>query len=297
MNDDKEKTKIMQQNDDNRSGRARVNPFSGSSNSQFFDRTNVPDTLPQDNFNNIISGDLDVDPKSLKSVDKIINKNKRFVVIMIIAIVAILAFGFAIFMGVATSIKSEYGAKPQDDTTVAPTTQVPKKTIDESNGIKGQSNPVEAAKITPVDPPAEVLVTLDGNNALNFSVDNQSKHHVVFPSITDKITTASTGCTLKDANADCFFGSAKINNKDVQLYAFKDASTSSLLYTSTDPQTVQSQGAELAYIAPMDNGSTKQYALVVVFNDDTGFMVVSDDSTLLTKVANDSAKHMVVQGQ
>lgn len=274
---------------------SRINPFDKTSGPQFFNGENVPTAPPKDNFNNIIEGAYEVDPKSLKKVDKIISTNRKIVIGILIAALFILGVSFAVFMAVSSNIKNEYGAKQAETSNVAPTQKAPAKTEDNSKDIKGQNNPVSASTAAFVDKPGEVLVTQDGNNALSFSVNNQVKHHVVFPTISDKITMASTGCDLKDVAANCFLGSAKANNKDVQIYGFRDAKASSLLYTSVDPQSVDAQGAAMAYIVPVDNGDNKTYALVVVFDDETGFMVTSTDSSLLTSIANDSGKHMVIQ--
>ena len=96
---------------------------------------------------------------------------------------------------------------------------------------------------------------------------------VTMPSLSADISAQP--CQLKSRAASCYFGSAKAGAADIDLYAFRDASTSSLLMTTEKPVKVKVQGAALAYTQPVSVGDQKDMRAVVIINrDQTGIMII-----------------------
>lgn len=87
---------------------------------------------------------------------------------------------------------------------------------------------------------------------------------------------APQDCNLKDEASSCYVGLSKYKDKDVDIFAFRDSSKTSLLLTSNNITKQNIQGTVLAYSQPVSVDSKTKHALVLVNSDQTGIMLVSD---------------------
>jgi hypothetical protein len=87
---------------------------------------------------------------------------------------------------------------------------------------------------------------------------------------------APQDCNLKDEASSCYVGLSKYKDKDVDIFAFRDASKTSLLLTSSNITKQDIQGTVLAYSQQVSVDSKTKHALVLVNSDQTGIMLVSD---------------------
>ena len=129
--------------------------------------------------------------------------------------------------------------------------------------------------------PAAGVAYSGGSTTTDIIVDHRSitvkgeksTVNVTMPSLSADISAEP--CQLKNRAASCYFGSAKAGAADIDLYAFRDASTSSLLMTTEKPVKVHVQGAALAYTQPVSVGDQKDmHAVIIINKDQTGIMII-----------------------
>lgn len=108
-----------------------------------------------------------------------------------------------------------------------------------------------------------------------------------FPAVKDKINGVTQACTLDKEAANCYLGEAALNDgHNVRFWAFRNAKTSSLLSTTSEPSIVGDGGASLAFTHVLDENGKKAYNLYIVLKNQTGVLVSTDSAASLDSVIN-----------
>ena len=86
---------------------------------------------------------------------------------------------------------------------------------------------------------------------------------------------------MKDVASTCYMGAAKYKSGSMDLFSFRDASTTSLLLTSKSTiRKITIKNTRLAYLTKMTDSTGKGQvnALILVLNDQTGVIMASSNS-------------------
>jgi hypothetical protein len=221
--------------------------------------------------------------------DRILKK-KRVTLIAII-IIGLLALSAGGYFGSQAMLNSRIKNDTSGTTsTTAPTpTSVPSKTSTKQSGL---TNPASSVTGLMDSPSGDINVKADGNT-ITFENPDKSSSAIQLKTVS-KITATTSACTLKDANTTCFLGSGQVDKNAVDIYAFRNAKTSSFLYSKNDAKQVNSNGASSAFMQSITYNAKSQSALYIVLSNQNGIMITSNDSATVENIANDTANHFTI---
>lgn len=218
----------------------------------------LPDK-PEDEWGKVLFGE-DGNPSKQRRRTVAGHAGRTMAVIAAVVIVAALAFaGFRYVPGILQN-RQEHNAPPENDGV-----KMSKEYIDGN----GAMNPAAGSSYS--GPSTVTQVTVDHRS---ITVKGEKSAVVLtMPSLSADISAQP--CELKSKAASCYFGSSKAGQTDIDLYAFRDASSSSLLMTTEKPVKVKVHGAVLAYTQPVSVGDQKDMRAVTIVNrDQTGVMII-----------------------
>ena len=214
---------------------------------------------PEDEWDKVLFGD---DGSSSKQHRRTVMKHTGRAVAIIIAMVIVAALVFAGFRYIPGIVEDyrKRNAPPEDNSV---------KMSKEYTDGSGARNPAAGIKYS--GPSTTTIVTVDHRS---ITVKGEKSAAVLsMPSLSADINAQQ--CELKSKAATCYFGSSKAGQTDIDLYAFRDAPSSSLLMTTEKPVKVKVQGAALAYAQPVSVGDQKDMRAVTIINrDQTGVMII-----------------------
>jgi hypothetical protein len=244
---------------------------------------------PGTDWDNVING-FNVTQEEIEKPDKIFKKKKMLIIGGFITALLVLSAGT--FFGAMYAINSRNASlEKSTSATVAPTpsTIKPSATATSNGSLTNPASSVEEFKNVP-DGTTNVK---SDTNSLTFTNADKTSTVIQLKAIS-KITASSVECNLNDATASCFLGTGVVNDKTVQLYAFKGAKSNAILYSKTDPKTIANNGAALAFTQTISYKGKNQNALYVLTKNQNGIMVTSDDSSTIDTIASDTTNHFVV---
>lgn len=145
---------------------------------------------------------------------------------------------------------------------------------DTSNG----HNPASASNVSYVGNSTTTTVTVDNTNV---KLDSETTSSVIeIPSLSEPISK-DADCTLADTASTCYIGSVKAGgDKTADLFAFRDASQSSLLMTNYDTTALDVQGSSIAYRTKVQADNKTYDAAVIIAKDQSGIMLVGDSNAI-----------------
>lgn len=179
-----------------------------------------------------------------------------FIVIVTVALIAAIIIG-----GGKVRTMMEERNRPKEDREVS----MSKEYTDSS----GAANPAAGASYAKTSSSTSIAIdhkriVMDSGAAIT-TVD--------LPALTADI--GPQPCVLKDKAASCYLGQSKQGDKTIDLYAFRDAASSSLLMTTEKPVRNNVPGAVLAYRQKMAVGEQKDmYGYIIINRDQTGVMLI-----------------------
>lgn len=259
-----------------------ANPFNGNG-----DAPKNVNAYAGMSFNDILKPDSD--DKPVKSFEKMERDNKvKTIAITVIIAIVVCSLGFFLVMKMM-ELRSNYGAHP-DATMTAPVSPVPEESSSSSGASTGdttEKNPVRENKSITDTSPDDAMVTITNGNTIAISANNTRLHSITIPNVKDgKINGVDASCTMKTHNANCYMGTATIDDDTIGIYAVNDAKTNAVLYSDSDPQTVTVNGAAMSYITPMTVNGEKQNALIIIMNDQTGVILTAKNADALKTLTN-----------
>jgi hypothetical protein len=206
------------------------------------------------------------------------SSNRKKILIIAASIVTIMALGFGGYC------LYDYMMSLRNNQIV--NNEQPSTSSSQSVNQNGLKNPAADANDINGSLSGPVQITVEDNRNVALNLPDKKKHTLVFPALTDNITVSSDDCTLKNQAANCYLGTSKVNDQNISIYAIRDAKSSSLLYASTDYKVTPSNGAGLAYVRKMTVSDKKDVtALIIVFKDQTGVILTSDNADAITSLA------------
>ena len=219
-----------------------------------------------------------VEDASSIDVEKSVRKRKH-VILLVAVLVAVLALaGVYLLYDHALTVKEEQEQSQQqpteDDTTTEGEHEATGSMVNPSSNTNDVSDPAEGTVTSAVNK-NEVTITTEG-----------SSYRITFPSITEDIKPSSSPCDLSSAAASCFIGQGKVKDDIVQFYAFRDAKDSSLLYSEEPYKVTSSNGAALVYTRKIASGDKSINGLVIIFKDQTGVIVTSDNDSVISTMTS-----------
>lgn len=145
---------------------------------------------------------------------------------------------------------------------------------DTSNG----HNPASASNVSYVGNSTTTTITVDNTNV---KLDSETTSSVIeIPSLSEPISK-DADCTLADTASTCYIGSVKAGgDKTADLFAFRDASQSSLLMTNYDTTALDVQGSSIAYRTKVQADNKTYDAAVIIAKDQSGIMLVGDSNAI-----------------
>ena len=223
-----------------------------------------------------------VEDASSIDVEKSVRKRKH-VILLVAVLVAVLALaGVYLLYDHALTVKEEQEQSQQqpteDDTTTEGEHEATGSMVNPSSNTNDVSDPAEGTVTSAVNK-NEVTITTEG-----------SSYRITFPSITEDIKPSSSPCDLSSAAASCFIGQGKVKDDIVQFYAFRDAKDSSLLYSEEPYKVTSSNGAALVYTRKIASGDKSINGLVIIFRDQTGVIVTSDNESIISAMASGKSR-------
>jgi hypothetical protein len=141
---------------------------------------------------------------------------------------------------------------------------------DTNNG----NNPASASNVSYVGNSTTTTITVDNTNV---KLDSETTSSVIeIPSLSEPISK-DADCTLANTASTCYIGSVKTgSDKTADLFAFRDASQSSLLMTNYDTTALNVQGSSIAYRTKVQADSKTYDAAIIIAKDQSGIMLVGD---------------------
>lgn len=229
---------------------------------------NISSSMSKDEWNAILNGGNDDDEiadkqarrKKIKKVANIL-MGAALVVIVVIIMVFIIQYMMTI-----TGTDQNQNGKPQQTTS--------KNYNDAYTDSNGGKNPASASNVSYATSSTDSTVSVDHRK---ITIKGQKTTTVVDLSPLQKDISAQS-CELKAEASSCFVGLSRYADKDVDIFAFRDASKTSLLLTSSSIKKHTIQGAVLSYSQKVSLDGKEKNALVLINTDQTGIMLVSDAS-------------------
>ena len=234
---------------------------------------NISSSMSKDEWNAILKGVDDDDEiaekqtrrKKIKKVGNIL-MGAALVVIVIVIMVFIIQYMMTI-----TGTDRNQNGKPQQTTSQQTTSQNYNSAYTDSNGGK---NPASASNVSYATSSTDSTVSVDHRK---ITIKGQKTTTVVDLSPLQNDISAQP-CELKAEASSCYVGLSQYTDKDVHIFAFRDASKTSLLLTSSSIKKHTIQGTVLSYSQKVSVDGKEKNALVLINTDQTGIMLVSDAS-------------------
>lgn len=227
----------------------------------------------------LMQNDPDVDDaKTARKAFKRHRANSHLHIIMTgLMIVIMIAIILGAFM---------YFTKIFDDRTAQePTTQTSQQSSQSATTQEGAyqdtsngHNPASASNVSYVGNSTTTTVTVDNTNV---KLDSETTSSIIeIPSLSEPITK-DADCTLANTASTCYIGSVKAGgDKTADLFAFRDASQSSLLMTNYDTTALDVQGSSIAYRTKVQADNKTYDAAVIIAKDQSGIMLVGDANAI-----------------
>lgn len=164
-----------------------------------------------------------------------------------------------------------------DDNTKQQTEQPVKPSSKYENANNG-GNPASATGISYVSASTNTTVNIDGRNVKLDGEKTVSTIEMTGVSSIDK----KDDCALNSPAATCYVGQVKTGDKTAELFAFRDAASSSVLMTDTETNEFTVQGSSIAYSTVVKLDGQNMTETVVIAPDQSGLMLISDAATAKT---------------
>lgn len=164
-----------------------------------------------------------------------------------------------------------------DDNTQQQTEQPVKPSSKYENANNG-GNPASATGISYVSASTNTTVNIDGRNVKLDGEKTVSTIEMTGVSSIDK----KDDCALNSPAATCYVGQVKTGDKTAELFAFRDAASSSVLMTDTETNEFTVQGSSIAYSTVVKLDGQNMTETVVIAPDQSGLMLISDAATAKT---------------
>lgn len=207
-----------------------------------------------DSWNKVIIGDGDDGSRHGP-------KPSSIIIAILVVIVTIVLIAAIIIGGGKVRAMLEEKNKPKEAREVS----MSKEYTDSS----GAANPAAGASYAKT--PSSTSITIDHKKII---MDSEGTLTTVdLPALT--VDIGQQPCVLKDKAASCYLGQSKQGDKTIDLYAFRDAASSSLLMTTEKPVREEVPGAVLAYRQKVTVGDQKDMVSYIIINhDQTGVMMI-----------------------
>lgn len=213
------------------------------------------------------------------------SRRRKAYLIFAAAVIAIVCISAAMFFATRAVVEQNTRSTPLS----APEISAP--ALDPKAATSGYVNPLDKSGVTFDDPPSEAVKASIDKRVVNIRVGDGDYARVDFgKALTKDITGLSQACDLSATAASCYVGSSEINGKAVDIYAFRDAKTSNLLYSDKAVTKTGTYGAAYAYIQDM-NSNADLKGLFIVFGNQSGLIVTSEDTPTLNAIAAGDGTH------
>lgn len=165
-----------------------------------------------------------------------------------------------------------------DDNTQQQTEQPVEKPSSKYENANNGGNPASATGISYVSASTNTTVNIDGRNVKLDGEKTVSTIEMPGVSSIDK----KDDCALNSPAATCYVGQVKTGDKTAELFAFRDASSSSVLMTDTETNEFTVQGSSIAYSTVVKLDGQNMTETVIIAPDQSGLMLISDAATAKT---------------
>lgn len=164
-----------------------------------------------------------------------------------------------------------------DDNTKQQTEQPVKPSSKYENANNG-GNPASATSISYASASTNTTVNIDGKNVKFDGEKTVSTVEMTGVSSIDK----KDDCALNSPAATCYVGQVKTGDKTAELFAFRDAASSSVLMTDTETNEFTVQGSSISYSTVVNLDGQNMTETVIIAPDQSGLMLISDAATAET---------------
>lgn len=164
-----------------------------------------------------------------------------------------------------------------DDNTKQQTEQPVKPSSKYENANNG-GNPASATSISYASASTNTTVNIDGKNVKLDGEKTVSTIEMTGVSSIDK----KDDCALNSPAATCYVGQVKTGDKMAELFAFRDAASSSVLMTDTETNEFTVQGSSISYSTVVNLDGQNMTETVIIAPDQSGLMLISDAATAET---------------
>lgn len=164
-----------------------------------------------------------------------------------------------------------------DDNTKQQTEQPVKPSSKYENANNG-GNPASATSISYASASTNTTVNIDGKNVKLDGEKTVSTVEMTGVSSIDK----KDDCALNSPAATCYVGQVKTGDKTAELFAFRDAASSSVLMTDTETNEFTVQGSSISYLTVVNLDGQNMTETVIIAPDQSGLMLISDAATAET---------------
>lgn len=164
-----------------------------------------------------------------------------------------------------------------DDNTKQQTEQPVKPSSKYENANNG-GNPASATSISYASASTNTTVNIDGKNVKLDGEKTVSTVEMTGVSSIDK----KDDCALNSPAATCYVGQVKTGDKTAELFAFRDAASSSVLMTDTETNEFTVQGSSISYSTVVNLDGQNMTETVIIAPDQSGLMLISDAATAET---------------
>lgn len=230
---------------------------------------NISSSMSKDEWNAILNGGNDDDDEIAekqtrrKKIKKVANILMGAALVVIVIVIAVLIIRY---MMTITGTDQNQNVHPQQTAS-----RNYNSAYTDSNGGK---NPASASNVSYATPSTDSTVSVDHRK---ITIKGQKTTTIVDLSPLQKDISAHP-CELKAEASSCYVGLSQYTDKDVDIFAFRDASKTSLLLTSRSIKKHTIQGTVLSYSQKVSVDGKEKNALVLINTDQTGIMLVSDAS-------------------
>lgn len=231
-------------------------------------------TKSDSEWESIMNGAIDDDEKTSKRI--IMRSRWRRVMDVILSILLVIIVIIGIFMGIRYISLAMRKSSPEPTSSSTATTSGSSSSDSKYTDTIGDVNPSSSLTFS-----SESMSTdaASSKNTVTLKNINGRTTTVTIDNLTSDISSQS--CTMKDVASTCYMGTAKYKNWSMDLFSFRDASTTSLLLTSKSTiRETTIKNTRLSYLTKMTDSTGKGQvnALVIVLNDQTGVIMASSNS-------------------
>lgn len=165
-----------------------------------------------------------------------------------------------------------------DDNTQQQTEQPVEKPSSKYENANNGGNPASATGISYVSASTNTTVNIDGRNVKLDGEKTVSTIEMTGVSSIDK----KDDCALNSPAATCYVGQVKTGDKTAELFAFRDAASSSVLMTDAETNEFTVQGSSISYSTVVNLDGHNMTETVIIAPDQSGLMLISDAKTAET---------------